>query len=81
MIVVQEPAYGTGTHYGGIACGPVFRDVVREALDSLGRTSMRVAGFNKIAVFLLQRLLPRRLATSLLTKASYDSSRHPRPAA
>jgi short-subunit dehydrogenase len=56
-------------------------DVVREALDSLGRTSMRVAGLNKIAVFLLQRLLPRRLATSLLTKASYDLSGHPRPGA
>jgi hypothetical protein len=56
-------------------------DVVREALDSLGRTSMRVAGSNKIAAFLLQRLLPRRLATSLLTKASYDLSGHPRPEA
>ncbi len=42
---------------------------------------MRVAGSNKLAVFLLQRLLPRRLATSLLTKASYDSSGHPRPEA
>ncbi len=55
-------------------------DVVREALDALGHTSMRVAGRNKWAAFVLQRLLPRRVAVRILTKASYDLSGQPRPA-
>ncbi|MGH0033909.1 MAG: SDR family NAD(P)-dependent oxidoreductase [Myxococcota bacterium] len=53
--------------------------VVREALDSLGRTPIRIAGSNKAAAFLLTRLLPRRLASALLTKASYAVAGRRRP--
>ena len=34
VIVVQEPAIRL--HYGGYVCGPVFKDVIREALISMG---------------------------------------------
>jgi cell division protein FtsI (penicillin-binding protein 3) len=35
VVVVQEPEYGRGRHYGGSAAGPVFKKVVREALIRL----------------------------------------------
>ena len=35
VIVIQEPEYGKGTHYGGAAAGPVFKEIVREALIRL----------------------------------------------
>ena len=42
-------------------------DVVSEALRSLGQTDLCVAGSNKLAAFLLTRLLPRRRASALMT--------------
>jgi cell division protein FtsI/penicillin-binding protein 2 len=35
VVVVQEPEYGHFTHYGGIAAGPVFKQLVRSALIRL----------------------------------------------
>jgi short-subunit dehydrogenase len=49
-------------------------DVVREALRSLGQTDVRVAGSNKAAALLLTRLLSRKRASALLTRASYAVS-------
>jgi len=46
-------------------------EVVDEALRSLGRTSLRVAGRNKLAAILLTRLLSRSRASRLLTRASH----------
>lgn len=53
--------------------------VVREALESLGKRPIRVAGANKAAAFLLTRLLTRRQASVLLTKASYAVAGLKRP--
>lgn len=34
VIVIEEPRYGY--HYGGMVCGPIFKEVVHEALALLG---------------------------------------------
>ncbi len=47
------------------------RDVVVEAFAALGRTPSMIPGLaNRLASFLLQRLLPRRTAVSLMGRAS-----------
>jgi short-subunit dehydrogenase len=60
----------------GKANAPVMEpaDVVREAFDALGTTNFRVAGANKVAAFLLTKLLSRKRASAIMTKASYALS-------
>ena len=35
VIVVSEPEYGEGRHYGGVVCAPVFSEVMKKALVRL----------------------------------------------
>jgi len=56
------------------------RDVVTEALAALGRRPSLVAGrFNRIACFVMGRLLPRRTAIRMIGASTRRMYRAPRP--